>query len=193
MAVTIGVRDLTFFPLVKDDKTKIEYGEAIKLAPLMKISLNAKLAEASLYGDDKMTEYVSELTGFDISFDMNYITPDQEVSLLGYKKGANGIVSSSVNTVAPYGALAFKSKQTDGTYKHVVLYKVKLVPVNEEFETKGENLQFKTPTVVGKAIPRVNDDEIRGVALEKDPKASAVIPKWFEYPQTTGTGATSKL
>ena len=174
----IGVKNLTVFPLTKDDATGVTYGTAVKCAPLMKVSLTAKTVEGSIFGDDHQVDGNFGITGYDIAIDVTDLTPDQEALLLGHKKDSKGGITVSTEDEAPYVGVAFESKRSDGKNQYVVLYKVKFSPINEEFETKGENINYKTPSLVGKAIARENDGEFRYSLI------SATVPEgWYTSPQ----------
>ena len=53
--------------------------------------------------------------------------------LLGHKKDSKGGITVSTEDEAPYVAVAFESKRSDGKNQYVVLYKVKFSPLSEEF------------------------------------------------------------
>ena len=174
----IGVKNLTVFPLTKDDATGATYGTAVKCAPLMKVTLNPKSVEGSLHGDDAQVEGNFGLTGYDITIDTTDLTPDQYALLLGHKKDSKGGITVSTEDEAPYVGVAFESKRSDGKNQYTVLYKVKFSPLTEEFETKGENINYKTPSLVGKSIARSNDGKfmyfINGTSAPEN---------WYTTPQ----------
>ena len=98
--------------------------------------------------------------------------------LLGHKKDSKGGITVSTEDEAPYVGVAFESKRSDGKIQYVVIYKVKFSPINEEFETKGENINYKTPSLVGKSIARENDGKL------KYDLVSATMPEgWYTTPQ----------
>lgn len=174
----IGVRNLHVFPLTKDDASGATYGTAVKCAPLMKVSLTAKTSEGSVYGDDRQVDGNFGITGYDIVIDITDLTPDQQSLLLGHKKDSKGGITVSTEDEAPYVGVAFESKRSDGKNEYSVLYKVKFSPTNEEYETKGENITYKTPSLVGKAIARENDSKLKYTVV------SATTPEnWYTTPQ----------
>lgn len=174
----IGVKNLTVFPITKDDHEGTTYGTAVKLPPLMKVSLNAKTVEGSLYGDDRQVEGNFGITGYDITVDTTDLTPEQIATLLGHKKDSKGGITVNADDEAPYVAVAFESKRSNGENQYVVLYKVKFSPLNEEFETKGENITYKTPSLTGKAIARESDG-----AFKYDVVAKTLPEGWYTTPQ----------
>ena len=174
----IGVKNLTVFPLTKDDATGVTYGTAVKCAPLMKVSLTAKTVEGSVYGDDRQVDGNFGITGYDIVIDTTDLTPEQQALLLGHKKDSKGGITVSTEAEAPYVGVAFESKRTHSKVEYSVLYKVKFSPTNEEYETKGENITYKTPSLVGKAIARENDSKLKYTVV------SATTPEnWYTTPQ----------
>lgn len=180
---TIGAKRATFFPIKTDGEGETLYADAVRLAPLMKISLTPKTAEGTLYGDDRLVEYASEITEYDVSLDTTDLTSEQLAALLGHSLDKNGGVTINGSDNAPYGGLAFESRRSDGTTQYVVLYKAKFSPANEEYETKGENVNFKTPTLTGKAIARVSDGNLK-YGMIGTPENDTIVKKWYETPQT---------
>ena len=174
----IGVRNLHVFPLTKDDASGATYGTAVKCAPLMKVSLTAKTSEGSVYGDDRQVDGNFGITGYDIVIDTTDLTPDQQSLLLGHKKDSKGGITVSTEDEAPYVGVAFESKRSDGKNEYSVLYKVKFSPTNEEYETKGENITYKTPSLVGKAIARENDSKLKYTVV-----SSTTPENWYTTPQ----------
>lgn len=183
---TIGVKKVTVFKMTKDDATGTTYDAAVKLAPTMKVSLTAKTAEGSLYGDDRLVEWNSEITEFDVAIDLTDLTPEQLALLLGHNKDVKGGVTVSGDDVAPYFGLSFESKRSDGKIMYVTLYKVKFSIPTEEYETKGENISFKTPSITGKAIARESDGNIKYTLIEST-DAKTIIDNWYTAPQKKAT------
>ena len=174
----IGVRNLHVFPLTKDDPTGVTYGTAVKFPPLMKVTLTPKTVEGSIFGDDRQTDGNFGITGYDITIDTTDLTPEQISMLLGHKKDSKGGITVSTEDEAPYVGVAFESKRSDGKNQYVVLYKVKFSPLSEEFETKGENISYKTPSLVGKSLARENDNKLKYDLI------SATTPEnWYTTPQ----------
>ena len=177
----IGFSNLVFFPLDGDDKegTPVTYGEPVKVSEAITGGFTPQTSEASLYADDTQTDYHSQITGYDISLNTRDLTPDVEAKLLGYKVDKNGGVLRERDATAPYGALAFKSKLSDGTYEYNIIYKVKFSPVTRDHQTQGESIEFQTPTITGRGIPRMSDGALDYSVRESETNKTA-LATWFD-------------
>lgn len=169
-ASTIGLKNLYVFKCTDGDaKTGTTYGTPVKLAPVMKATLNAKTAEASLFGDDRATETYTNLQGYDLTFEVNGISNEDLALLFGHKyDDKKGILSISADDVAPYFGVAFETPLSNGETRFEFLTKVKFAPFNAEYETKGENLAFKTPSITAKSVTRESDGLARQIGDDKN-------------------------
>lgn len=175
----IGVKKLVAFPLTTDTETETTYGQAVRLAPLIKVGLTPNTVEGSLYGDDEAALANFGMTGYDITIDTVDLSPEHIALLLGHKKdSANGITVNTNDEGQPVG-LAFESKRADGDTQYIVLYKVKFSPATENYETKGENITYQTPQLTGKVLPRKKDGSLKYSVIAKTaPEA------WYTTPQS---------
>lgn len=186
----IGFANLVFFPLTGEDVegTPLTYGEPMKISEAITGGFTPQVSEASLYADDGQTDYHSNISAYDISLNTRDLTPAIEAKLLGYAVDSNGGVLRTSGATAPYGALAFKSKLSDGSYEYNVIYKVKFSPNTRDFQTQGETIEFQTPTITGRAIPRKADDALDYTIRETE-ENTAVLATWFETVHEAGTVA----
>lgn len=184
----IGFKNL--YAAVMTEATDIEggtvtYGEPFKISNAITGGFTPQTSEASLYSDDTQSDYISNITGYDITLNTRDLTPAIEAQLLGLDVDTNGGISHTSQANAPYVALMFESDMSDGKTEFNVFYKVKFNPVQKDLSTKGENIEFQTPSVTGRAIPRIADGLIDfvlvgGVGAEAGVKA--VTDTWYTAP-----------
>lgn len=186
----IGFKNL--YAAVMTEATDISGGVVTYLTPF-KISnaitggFTPQTSEASLYSDDSQSDYISNITGYDITLNTRDLTPDIEAKLLGLAVDANGGVSHTSQANAPYVALMFESDMSDGKTEFNVFYKVKFNPVQKDVSTKGENIEFQTPSITGRAIPRIADELIDFVLVGGTgalPAVDLVTDAWYTAPVT---------
>lgn len=173
----IGAKNLHVFKLTteNDTDTKTVYGDMKKLSPLIKATVNLKTAEAELWGDNRQVYKHFEITGADITIEAADLTLEEKALLLGCKyDSAKGILKVSADDDAPYFGVAMESTRSDGKAEYLFLTKVKFAPMNMEFETKGTNLAYKTPSFTGTAVARPSDGV---VYLQGDDKAKE---SWYK-------------
>lgn len=169
-SATIGLKNLYVFKCTDGDaKTGTTYAEGVKLAPVQKATLNARTAEAVLYGDDRSVDTYTNLQGYDLTFDITGISNEDMALLFGHAYDSKkGILNISSDDVAPYFGVAFETPLANGEIRFEFLTKVKFAPFNAEYETKGENLAFKTPSITAKSVSRESDGLARQVGDDKN-------------------------
>ncbi|MEK4150956.1 major tail protein [Carnobacterium sp. FSL E2-0243] len=182
----IGVKDLFAFPITKEEDGVLPtYGEGFRIAKAIQVTLTPQNAEGNLYADDGQDEFESSTIGYDISMNTNDLLPDSESKLLGRKIDSLGGVSVTNDDEAPYHAVGFRvarSKGVGGGYQYRILYKVRFSAFAEDYQTKGESVNFQTPTLTGKSISR-DYDGLFNYKLDDDgskPAVKAVTDTWFD-------------
>lgn len=183
----IGVQQLFAFPITTETEGALPtYGEPFRIAKAIQVDLNPNVVEGSLDGDDSQIEYETAITRYDISLNIDDLSAEVESELLGKKIDTLGGVLSGVNDETPYFAVAFRiprSKGVGGGYEYRILYRVRFASgFAESFQTKGENINFQTPTLTGRALAREFDQQY-SYKLADDgtkPAVKTVTAKWFE-------------
>jgi len=112
---------------------------------------NVNVAEAKLYANDVVAESVSEVVGGTIEVQLTEITAPTYAEVLGhaYNETTKEVVRNS-NDVAPYcgfGRVIVKMVDNAKKYKAEFLTKVKFKESLTEEKTKGESIEFGTPTL----------------------------------------------
>lgn len=180
MAKKIGLSDLHAFPITREENGVPTYGTPFRVAKSITAALTKGVAEAKLYADDTLDEYAAEMTGMTITFNINELEPDIHKKLLGLKSDSLGGISNSPDSIAPYVALAFRSKLSTGGYEYRVLYKVRFKPVDENFQTKGENITFEQPVLSGEATIREDLRIFDYTLRDTEAAAKPICLNWFK-------------
>ncbi|MBP1040366.1 phage tail protein [Vagococcus sp. BWB3-3] len=182
----IGVQQLFAWEIDKETADALPtYGEPFRIAKAIEVSMNPQNTDGSLYGDDALDEFESFTTGYDISLHTNDLLPGIEAKLLGRKVDKHGGVTTSTEDEAPLFAIAFRiplSKGVGGGFQYRILYKTRFTPFGETFTTKGESINFQTPTITGKSMPRDFDGKFNYKLNGDDSKeeVKAITEKWFK-------------
>lgn len=175
----IGLDKLTIWEVTKDDSTGLTYGAPSSLGKAIKADVKPKKVDGELFGDDALVESYSAVTGYDLTFNVTDLPPEIKAKVLGYKVDANGMVELSPNANAPYFAIAYRSALSTGGYSYHNLLKVRFEPMDDTSETKGQNINYQTPTITAKAMATENSGifgfDVRGTAQNK----VDVEDKWF--------------
>lgn len=113
-----------------------------------------ELAEATLYADDGAAEVVKEFQSGTLTLGVDDIGAAAASDLTGAVIDQNGvIISASEDGGAPV-AIGFRAKKANGKYRYFWLYKVKFGIPATNLTTKGESIEFSTPTIEGTVMRR---------------------------------------
>lgn len=159
----IGVDEVVWAPLLLDDGTaKTSYKKVeregkqlpyiIPLPGVMVLNINPNSSIETAYYDDGPGEAATTVGNVEVTFNKSALTADEMNILLGKKVNKYGMVFSSKQDIAPWGALGFRTLRSDGTYRYVWLLKGKFSDPAENNETKGETVNFQNTELVGRFV-----------------------------------------
>lgn len=148
----IGLTNIWFSELTEAADGTATYAGARNLGKAVSCAVDITNNEATLYGDDALAESDTSFASGTITLG---VTDDDDTvfaPLLGHSIDAEGEVIKTSTDVAPYvGVGRIVTKMVNGAYKYKVefLYKVKFGEPSKDENTKGESIEFATPTVEG--------------------------------------------
>jgi len=145
----IGLRHFKFSPIVNDD----EYSGSNKLSGAIESKVSLNIAEAELYADDTLAEKAQEFTKGTVNLTCSDDPDEVFAPLLGHTLDATTKeVVKSTDDIAPFvgfGRVIVKLVNNVKKYKAEFFPKVQFKPFVTDGKTKGEGLEFQTPTVEG--------------------------------------------
>lgn len=121
--------------------------------------------DTTLYADDGAAETDLSVRDWGTSIGVDDTTLKVQADLLGHTyKAASGTgeeatpeeIEVGTDDVAPYMGMGFykrRRKNNVTSFTVIWLYKVQNSEPTEDAETKGESVNFQTPTIEGKAYP----------------------------------------
>lgn len=174
---TIGLKDLYVAKITSADDVAVPtYATPVRLAKAIKVDLSVETAEAALYADDSIDAVEREFVGGEIKLNVNDLSNENLALLLGWETDSDGVLYGSANATAPYFAIGFRAKKPGGKYKYLWIYKAKFAAPAENYETKGNSINFVTPEISAKFMARADGRwKADYTALETDQHAQA----WF--------------
>lgn len=196
---TIGL-DKPYFATITEGENGVEtYGTPQVLAKAIQADLTVNLAEAILYADDGADVSVKEFQSGTLSLNVNDIGTANAAALTGATVDANGALVSCSEDIPPYVAIGFRAKKPNGKYRYFWLYKVQFGIPAVNLQTKGESINFATPTIEGTVMrrnkPNTQDKHPwKSEVTEGDTGVSAAtITNWFSavYEPSYATGGNS--
>lgn len=160
--MTIGLKNLVFFPLLTDTETETTYGPKIELAGAIDAQISPENAESNvMHADDVEWDSITPDSEYSISLETAGFPLDVLSKLQGHTLSNKGGVIMKDGDEPPYGALAFKaekSKKAGGGYRYVELFKVKPAFSQSAYHTKeGRNITRQTGKMTMRGISRISD------------------------------------
>lgn len=148
----IGLTNIWFSELTEGIDGTPSYAGAKNLGKAVSCAVDITNNEATLYGDDALAESDTSFASGTITLG---VTDDDDTifaPLLGHTIDSEGEVVKTSTDVAPYvGIGRIVTKMVNGAYKYKVefLYKVKFGEPSKDENTKGESIEFSTPSIEG--------------------------------------------
>ena len=148
----IGLTNIWYSPLTEAADGTALYAGAKQLGKAVSCSTSITNNEAKLYGDDALAESDTSFASGTITLG---VTDDDDTvfaELLGHTITEDGEIIKAASDAPIYVGLGrIVTKMVNGSYKYKVefLYKVKFSEPSKDESTKGESIEFATPSVEG--------------------------------------------
>lgn len=180
-------------PIIAKRTGKGKYEDAITFGKAVGVNVTPNYAEGSLNADDEQAEYDKEFNYADVTLNTSTIPLEGQEAMFGHTvEEAKRNVKFNISDQAGYAGVAWLSvEKIDGTRYYVgnFLPKVKFSEPSEEYSTKGDSIEYKTPSISGRAF--AEDDgmwkEIQKFDTEEEAlawcngKFTGVNPASLEY------------
>lgn len=169
-----------FYAVMSDDaldgsttyETPKRLGAGISLNETPTTSMN------TLYADNGPAETASSNGPTTVEIGVKDLTPEVSADLLGQSIDADGALIRGREDKAPYVALGFQLTGESENDAFVWLYKGKFSRPSTSGSTKGESVEFSTPTISATFIGRDSDGKERASVVQNDTNA-AITDAWF--------------
>ncbi len=160
----IGLLNPVYAPITSEPQNAaLVYGTGKQFAHAMQAGVAYSKNDATLYGDDTVIESDNGVTGAEITLGVDDIEESDQVALLGTEKtGETGSEEyETTDASAPYvgtGYVQVRKKAGAVSYIGNWFHKVQFSIPDEDTKTKGEKIEWQTPTIKGKAMGVYLDD-----------------------------------
>ena len=152
----IGLRYLICAPITESNND-VTYSNGMVMSYAIKTDLSIEINDAQLYGDDRIVESIKEFKSGKLTLNGDHIDYDVLALILGHKvetiSPGNGrkLTAKGDDDGKPVGIGFYSTTIKDGKrrYRAIWLRKVKFGIPNESLETKGDGINFQTPTIEG--------------------------------------------
>ena len=179
---TIGL-DKLYYASITDGASGETYGTPALLAKAIEANLSIDLLEAILYADDGADTTIREFKSGTLSLGVNDLAPSVLQDLVGATVDANGVLVSTGEDSAKPVAVGFRAKTASGKYRYFWLYRVLFGVPSAALKTRGDSIEFQTPTIEG-TISRRNKVDDAGkhpwkAEVTDTGSNTSVISSWF--------------
>lgn len=147
----IGLTNIWFGKLTEAQDGTPSYSDGQKMGKAVSANVSITNNSAMLYGDDALAESDTSFANGTITLG---VTDDDDTvfaPLLGHTITDGEVVKTSSDTAPYVGVGRILTKMVNGVRKYKVnfLYKVKFSEPSNEESTKGETVEFSTPSIEG--------------------------------------------
>ena len=132
-----------------------QYTDGFKCGKAINTSVTPNYNETPLYADNQQTENVTEFKNANVSLGVDRMPVQAAEVVFGHSVSSEGEETSRTGDSANYVGYGFiTAEMLDGVqrYRACILRKVKFKEGEESYETKGDSIVFKTPTLSGTAM-----------------------------------------
>ena len=146
---TIGLDSLYYSKITENAAGDETYANPVKLAKAIEAEVSVELNEAILYADDGTDTVIKEFKSGTITLGVNDIGADAAKDLTGAQVDNNGVLVSTGEDEPSPVAIGFRAKTASGAYRYFWLYRVLFGIPGTSLKTKGESIEFQTPSIEG--------------------------------------------
>ena len=154
-----------YIGLVKPTVAKLDesggtpkYTDGFTCGEAMEMSINPQYAEGSLYADDKLSEYDKEFKYADVTLKTNTLPIQAHNNMFGHTVEGEGdsvkVIKDRTTDDPNYvGFGIYVKEKVKGVVSFIAMwmYKVKFAEGQEDYKTKGDNIEYQVPSMAGKA------------------------------------------
>ena len=177
---SIGLKSFKYAKLNEDGKT---YGEIKTLAGAIESKVTLDLSEASLYANDTLKEQVSLFKSGTLTAGIDDDDDSVFAELLGKTVDEQtGVVTSNTEDTPIYvgfGHIVSKIVNGEKKYKVEFFPKVKFKPFIPDSKTKGDSLEFTTPSVEATIFENDNGDWEKHSVCDTESEANTLLESFF--------------
>lgn len=189
--VAIGLRNLVYCKLLTDpaEGTGLAtYGPVKRIAGAITANINPNASVDTLFADDGPYETAATIGQIALELNAADLSLEVQADLFGHTIDAKGILHRKAGDTPPWLAVGFKALKSNGAYRYTWLSKGKFSLPEQNNETKGDSINWNTPTTTGSFVKRECDDEWES-HIDEDSEAfdQTTADQWFNGPYAPET------
>lgn len=160
------------------------YSDGFKCGKAINITITPNYAESKLYGDDETAEYEKVFSNANVNFGTTTLPIRAAEVMFGHEvdeENNKRIVYKAGDASNDVGFGFVVSQTINGVRSFIakVVINAKFAKGAEEYTTKGENIEFKTPSVEGVAVTNANSEWMFEETYDTPEAAEARIKEYL--------------
>lgn len=175
--------------IAKYDVKTQSYSGGFKCGSAVGTDVTPQYNEAKLYGDNVLKESIKEFKYADVTLNVTELPIVAADAMFGHKVDTEtNKITYNASDVANYVGYGFYASETiDGetTYIAAILPKVKFSESADSYATKGDSIEFKTPSLSGNALANESGDWKVKQTFKKEDEAIAFIKEYLGVTDTS--------
>ena len=168
--VVVGVSKAYYALVTQDDENNYVVGSPQLLAPTMELKSTPSSASETLYADDGPNDNVAAEGETDIELTSPNFAESDLALLKGatYDSATGRVFDNADPSRAPYFALGYRFKKSNGHYRYRWYLKCRVEPPGEEAQSQSNAVNFKPQTLKIKALKTIYQFDLLGDASLMD-------------------------
>ena len=150
-------------------------GTGIKVGKAVSIDIEPQYAEASLFGDNTKAEYEKSFKSAKVTVGTTSLPVAAHTAMFGHAVDTtkNTVTYKSTDSSGYIGFGIYTEEVVDGVHTFAAMWmpKVKFSDPKDSFETKGDSINYKTPSIEGEAL--ADDNMVWKIVQVFDTEAAA--------------------
>lgn len=178
--VQIGLSQLHYAILTKDDAKGVAYSTPKRLYGAVTASENPNPETNSFFADDGPYETATTLGQIELNIAVANVPLSDKGVLLGHEV-VGGVMYSKSTDQPPWVAVGYQKLKSNGKYEYKWLLKGKAAEATDEAETKGDSINYQAKNLTFAFVKRDFDDQWKKEADADDPGYMDTIgTNWFK-------------
>lgn len=182
----VGLKSFKFAPIGEDGT----YDTPEKLAGAIEFKESLDTNDAKLYADDVLKDSDTSVSGGNLTLGVDNDDDDIFCPLLGktvesVKIGEETVkvYTSNTNDESKHFGFGYIARKTKSKFKVNFYPEVAFKPYSVDGKTKGEKLEYTTPSVEGVLYPAATGDYKKEATVDSEATAVALLNKLFGVPE----------
>lgn len=147
-------------PIIAQLKTDGSYDDPFAFGKAIGLQVTPNYAEGSLYADDGQAEYDKEFSYAEVTLNTSTIPVVAHEKMFGHKVNEKNVKFNGDDQNNDVGVGWISVEKVNGIRSFIgnFLDKVKFSEPSEDYATRGESIEYKTPSITGRASTVDNGD-----------------------------------